>query len=205
MNIQNCLEILREIKDVAFATVDENGEPQVRIIDVMIIEKEKFYFCTARGKEFYQQLTASGNVAVTGLNQKWQMVRLSGKAYRLAEQKKWIDRIFEENPSMKEVYPGESRYILEPFCINNGQVEFFDLGKHPICRESFTLGDTKPKLKGFEITDVCIGCGKCEANCPQHCISSDTPYEIHQEHCLHCGLCYENCPVQAIKKRGDRK
>lgn len=108
MNIQNCLEILREIKDVAFATVDENGEPQVRIIDVMIIEKEKFYFCTARGKEFYQQLTASGNVAVTGLNQKWQMVRLSGKAYRLAEQKKWIDRIFEENPSMKEVYPGES-------------------------------------------------------------------------------------------------
>lgn len=205
MNAQNCLEILREIKDVAFATVDKNGLPQVRIIDVMIVEKGKLYFCTARGKDFYQQLTASGNVSVTGLNQKWQMVRLSGKAYRLAEQKKWIDRIFAENPSMKDVYPGKSRYILEPFCINNGQIEFFDLGKSPVCRAGFTLGDTKPRLKGFEITDACIGCGKCEANCPQQCISIGTPCEINQEHCLHCGLCYEHCPVRAVEKRGDKK
>ena len=28
MNVQRCLDILREIKDVAFATVDENGFPQ---------------------------------------------------------------------------------------------------------------------------------------------------------------------------------
>ena len=57
MNTQKCLEILREVKDVAFATVDESGMPQVRIIDVMIIEEEKLYFCTARGKDFYQQLS----------------------------------------------------------------------------------------------------------------------------------------------------
>ena len=36
MKAQDCLDILREIKDVAFATVDEKGKPQVRIIDVMI-------------------------------------------------------------------------------------------------------------------------------------------------------------------------
>lgn len=54
MNTQKCLEILRKVKDVAFATVDEFGMPQVRIIDVMIIEEEKLYFCTARGKDFYQ-------------------------------------------------------------------------------------------------------------------------------------------------------
>ena len=53
MNIQDCLQLLREIKDVAFATVDEKGFPQVRIIDVMIVENEKLYFCTARGKDFY--------------------------------------------------------------------------------------------------------------------------------------------------------
>ena len=40
MNVQRCLDILREIKDVAFATVDENGFPQIRIIDVMIVENE---------------------------------------------------------------------------------------------------------------------------------------------------------------------
>ena len=36
MNVSTCLNILREIKDVAFATVDENNQPQVRIIDVML-------------------------------------------------------------------------------------------------------------------------------------------------------------------------
>ena len=56
MNVQRCLDILREIKDVAFATVDENGFPQIRIIDVMIVENEKLYFCTARGKDFYHQI-----------------------------------------------------------------------------------------------------------------------------------------------------
>ena len=57
------------------------------------------------------------------------MVRVSGKVRKLSDQKAWIDRIFEENPSMKGVYPGKSRYILEPFCIEEGEAEFFDLGK----------------------------------------------------------------------------
>ena len=47
MNVQRCLEILREIKDVAFATVHKTGLPQIRIIDVMLVENEKLYF-TAR-------------------------------------------------------------------------------------------------------------------------------------------------------------
>ena len=38
MNAQNCLEILREIKDVTFATVNNEGKPEARIIDVMIVE-----------------------------------------------------------------------------------------------------------------------------------------------------------------------
>ena len=205
MNWQKCLEILREIKDVAFATVDEKGLPQVRIIDVMLIEQGKLYFCTARGKYFYRELTASGWVAITGLNRDYQMVRLSGQARPLNRQKEWIDRIFEENPSMKEVYPGNSRYILEAFCVENGQMEFFDLGKSPIVRESFALGKDEVRQKGFEITDACIGCGRCQHGCPQQCIQSGTPFVIQQEHCLHCGLCYENCPVQAIRKRGEER
>lgn len=37
MNAQGCLQILRDVKDVAFATVDSIGLPQIRIIDVMIV------------------------------------------------------------------------------------------------------------------------------------------------------------------------
>lgn len=204
MDVEKCLEILRTVKDVAFATVDERGLPQIRIIDVMLIGKEALYFCTARGKDFYSQLMKSGHVAVTGLNDEYQMVRLTGKAHRLTDQKQWINRIFEENPSMNAFYPGESRYVLEPFCIDNGEIEWFDLGKQPIVRKSFSLGQNLVRQKGFEITDRCIGCGKCQKTCPQQCIENGSPCRIRQEHCLHCGLCYENCPVQAIVKRGDK-
>ncbi len=54
---RDVLEILREVKDVAFATVDEKGLPQIRIIDVMPVENEKLYFCTAREKIFTARLS----------------------------------------------------------------------------------------------------------------------------------------------------
>lgn len=205
MTAGECLQILRDIKDVAFATSDENGIPHIRIIDVMLVEGDKLYFCTARGKEFYRQLMRTERTEITGLNREYQMVRLAGKAVKMKEQKKWIDRIFEANPSMNAVYPGKSRYILEPFCIEEGRIEFFDLGRRPIYRENFTLGGAKAQKKGFMITETCIGCGKCKRNCPQKCIEEGRPFVIRQENCLHCGLCFEKCPVQAVKRREEEK
>ncbi len=199
MNAERCLQILRKIKDVAFATVDDKGMPQIRIIDIMLVEGEKIYFCTARGKDFYAQLMRDGNVAITGMNREYQMIRLNGKARKLDDRKLWIDRIFEENPSMNNVYPDDSRYVLEPFCIDNGEVEFFDLGREPVVRETFALGESEKTFKGYEITDKCIQCGKCERICPQKCIKD---FVINQIHCLHCGLCLEGCPVDAVRKIG---
>ena len=62
MRAEDCLQLLREMKDVSFASVDETGAPQVRIIDVMIVEDAKLYFCTSRGKDFHRQQ----NVPVRG-------------------------------------------------------------------------------------------------------------------------------------------
>ena len=204
MNKQDCLNMLRTIKDVSFATVDKGGKPKNRIIDVMLVEDEKLYFCTARGKNFYWELTDNGNVAISGLDKDaWQMVRLYGKAKRLNEQKEWIDRIFRENPSMNSVYPGESRYILEAFCISAGTLEFFDLGQTPIYREQFSFGVETGRKTGFLISERCVGCGTCSAHCPQKCIREGTPFVIEPSNCLHCGLCAESCPVAAIERLGD--
>ena len=89
--------------------------PEVYVFFSVLFEGVKVYFCTARDKDFYAQLLRDGNVAVTGMNREYQMIRLSGKAHRLDDQKLWIDRIFAENPSMNSVYPDDSRYVLEPF------------------------------------------------------------------------------------------
>lgn len=201
MTTNDCLAILRSIKDAAFATVDENGRPQVRIIDVMLVEDEKLYFCTARGKDFYRQLINSGAVAVTALNKDFKTVRVAGSVKKLDDQKYWIDRIFEENPVMNDVYPSDTRYILEPFCIYEAQVEMFDLGTSPIYRESHSMGGCAVKEAGFEITDSCIACGTCKSVCPQGCINEGDIYSISGEHCLHCGNCFENCPVEAIIRK----
>ena len=202
MNAQDLLNMLREMRDVVFATVDENGYPHSRIIDVMLVEDETLYFCTARGKDFWRELTNNGHIAVTGLNREWQTVRLTGKAEPLSDGKHWIDRIFQANPSMNDVYPGGSRYILDPFRVSAGQLEFFDLGKTPIHRERFAFGGEVVPERGFFITDGCIGCGTCAENCPQQCIESGEPFVISQENCLHCGLCAENCPAACIVRRG---
>lgn len=201
MDAQHCLLMLREIRDVSFATVDKDGMPHNRIIDVMSVEEGRLVFCTARGKDFYLQLEENPHVAISGMNKNWQMIRLTGPAVKLDDKKQWIDRIFDENPSMNGVYPGESRYILDPFAIESGKLEFFDLGMTPIHRESLSFGGSETPKKGFLITDDCIGCGMCKENCPQQIIDKGQPFSIRQDSCLHCGLCFESCPVQAIVRQ----
>ena len=111
-------------------------------------------------QDFCKELLANSTVAVTGLNDKWQTVHIMGRAEWLAdaEQHAMIDRIFEENPSMNEVYPGDTHYILEAFVIAEGSIEFFDLGQCPIC---------------------CIGCGTCASLCPQQCIEDGGSLSAH--------------------------
>lgn len=199
MSVQHYFGMLRAMKDVAFATTAEDGTPRVRIIDVMLVEDEKLYFLTASGKDFYRELMTTGRVAITGLNKEWETVRLWGKVKNVGQE--LLGRIFQENPSMNSVYPGDSRYILEVFCLYEGEGEYFCLATEPIVRRPFSFGQKTHTLKGFEITESCIGCGICAAACPQQAIEEGVPYVISQEHCLHCGLCFRDCPVQAIERR----
>ncbi|MEM4755751.1 MAG: NADH-quinone oxidoreductase subunit NuoF, partial [Candidatus Woesearchaeota archaeon] len=60
--------------------------------------------------------------------------------------------------------------------------------------------DTMPSFKYYFITQQCIGCHRCAANCPMHAITGEKKqrHTIHDDLCVGCGLCYQQCPVQAI-------
>ena len=50
----------------------------------------------------------------------------------------------------------------------------------------------------FKITDDCISCGACEAECPVGAIAEgDGQYEIDADACVSCGACADACPVAA--------
>ena len=52
----------------------------------------------------------------------------------------------------------------------------------------------------YKISDECIICGACAAECPAGAISEgDGKYEIDPEVCLDCGACAGVCPVEAPK------
>lgn len=203
MDAATCLRKLQYVGVLSFATVDETGAPQVRNISAIHYEKDEIYFFTARGKEFCRELLSDGRVQVLGYTKYKEMIRLSGKAAPVPEerQKEWIDIIFSEQPYLANVYPEDTRNIGIVFVIRDAQIEYFNLGVRPIFRESYTIGEGNVTLKGYQITEDCIGCGTCVQNCPQGCIEPGQPFTIQQEHCLHCGSCFEHCPVSAVQRR----
>lgn len=82
------------------------------------------------------------------------------------EQRAWIDRIFEEQPYLGNVYPGDTREIGIVFEVRDIALDYFNLGVRPIERATFSLGEASAPLKGYCITDSCIGCGTCLRSCP---------------------------------------
>lgn len=201
MNAQICLEKLKLCGVLSFATVDASGAPQIRCISAIHYEPESLYFFTARGKAFCDELMADGRVQILAYTRFKEMIRVSGRAVVEEEQDKKIQTIFEEQPYLANVYPGETRRIGIIFELRDFTIEYFNLGVKPIFRETYTVGQVKTAQKGYYITDACIGCGSCRTHCPQQCITPGTPYVIEAEHCLHCGACAECCPVKAVMKR----
>lgn len=204
MDAKICLQKLQYVGVLAFSTVDEYGNPRVRNISAIHYEPEAMYFFTARGKDFCKELLSDGRVQILGYTKYKEMIRLTAKAVPVpqSEQSAWINTIFDEQPYLSNVYPGNTRKIGIVFAIQDAEIEYFHLGVNPIFRESYVIGKGAVSRKGYQIMDACIGCGKCAGNCPQRCITAGKPYMIQQEHCLHCGNCYENCPVKAVQKRG---
>lgn len=201
MDAQTCLKKLQLVGVLNFATVGLDGTPQVRCISAIHYEQDTLCFFTARGKDFCRELLHDGRVQILAYTRYKEMIRVSARAVPAAEaeQKRYIDLIFQEQPYLENVYPGKTREIGIIFVIRDMQIEYFNLGVRPIFREQYFAS----KPKGYAITRRCIGCGTCVKTCPQGCIHPGTPYRITQENCLHCGNCFEHCPAQAVQKRAE--
>lgn len=210
MKTADYLKLLKdEIHSTVFATVDEKGLPAARVIDIMLVDNDSLYFITAKGKEFYRQLTERKFAAISGMTAgegslSRKAVSVCGKVRCIGKER--LAEVFAVNSYMAEIYPSvESRQALEVFQMYEGKGDFFDLSTKPITRAVFYLGEKRGSgigEKGFYITQNCRGCGKCYDVCPQKCIECmDGRMVILQENCLHCGNYRALCPFGAVEKR----
>lgn len=204
MDIFNILQ--GEIHSVVFATLDKDGLPQTCVIDLMLADESGLYFLTAKGKSFYDRLTARPFAAISGMKggSTLSTVAISLRGAVRDAGKERLEEIFEKNPYMKKIYPTEkSREVLTVFHLFKGEGEYFDLSQLPPCRQSFSFGGESVRERGYRINaDKCIGCQGCRNVCPQGCVSNTIPRTIDRAHCIHCGSCFRICPVGAVEKLG---
>ncbi len=190
------LQFLRNIKSVAFATVNR-GNPAVRIADVMLVNEEGMYLLTARGKPYHRQLKEHARVAVCAMDQHFITVRVVGDI-RECKDRSILDTIYEHNPVLEKLYPGDTSRILSVFLMFRGVGEIFDLSTEPPHRRRFAFGGAAVNPPGYAITDACTACGTCAEACPVGVIAPGDVYRIDGAHCLECGACAEVCPEEAI-------
>ena len=192
--------LVENIHSTTIATIGADGHPQTRIIDIMLWDRRGVYFLTAKGKTFYTQPMDQGYIALSATKDKLS-ISLRGKIRNIGSEK--LTEIFEKNPYMKSIYPGDTRSALEVFCLYEAEGEYFDISDPAhIERDSFTIGKADRKTPGYYVGKDCIGCRMCCYVCPQKCIDiTNNSAVIDQRHCLHCGRCAETCPKQAIEKR----
>lgn len=203
MNAQTCIEKLGYVGVLNFATVDADGAPQVRNISAIHYEGTDLYFLTARGKPFARQLLRDGRVQISGYTRFKETIRLSGRALPVpeAEQIRWRNVIYAEQPYLENVYPGETKNIDTIFVIKDYTIEYFCLSTQPITREYFAVGNAEIRPKGYEIDELlCVACGTCAGVCPQSAVAAGETYRILPNHCLHCGNCFDICPVGAVER-----
>ncbi len=151
MTTKECLQILRnEIQSVTAATVDREGRPAVRVIDIMLVDDSTLYFMTTYGKAFYDQLMEQNYVALSGvcggeefgiderpLHRK--AITIRGHVACVTEEK--LEEVFAENPFLAPIAASpRARNRTEIFCIKEGRGEYLDLSTKPFTREEFFLG-----------------------------------------------------------------
>jgi len=194
--MEDPLELLRNIKSVAIATVYKD-RPEVRMADVMLHEDGKLYFLTARGKPYYKQLKANPEISIVAMDENYVSARVKGMIEFVG--KRLLDRIFDENTAMNHIYPGDTREILEVFCLQKGVGEIFDISASIPKRERFAFGGETVNEPGYSINDKYTACGLCKDSCPTGALNEGDVYSIKRSLCFECGNCYEKCPYDAIE------
>lgn len=124
MKVNDIMKILQDdMKIAVFSTVDENGQPHARHINIGVANEEGVFFMTSPKTNFYKQLQANPKVAITGFNEDGylvQVIRISGVVREIG--KEGLNEVLKDNPYVEQVYPDvEERSNVQVFQLYQGE------------------------------------------------------------------------------------
>lgn len=132
MKVNDIMRILQEDMKVAVvSTVDENGQPHARHINMGVANENGVFFMTNPKTNFYQQLQGNQKVAITGFNEEGyvvQVIRITGTVREVG--KEGLEEILKDNPYVERVYPEESdRNNVQVFHLYKGEGFYHSLSQ----------------------------------------------------------------------------
>lgn len=124
METKEILNLLAtQMSPAVFATVDAEGQPHARYINIGIANEKGIFFMTGQDTHFFAQLQAQPQVAITGMYQEdylIQVVRIEGKVRPLGRDK--LAEVLEGNAYVQHIYPDEASLSqVQVFQLYEGQ------------------------------------------------------------------------------------
>lgn len=108
------------------ATVDDNGNPQVRPWSFMLEEDGKLWFCTGNTKGVFYQLQCNPAIQFCSTSKDLQTIRLRGEVIFGIDMN--IKRkIFEKNELVKSIYKVPENQEFEVFYLKHGKATITDI------------------------------------------------------------------------------
>ena len=132
--MEKAFDFLRENKDVAFGTV-ENNRPNLRVFQIMLIKGHTLYFATSPRKEVYRQLAENPAVEILGMKGNIS-VRMSGDIQfdvPVDIQKE----IYDTNAILSDLYPSYDAMVYCSLDVN--AIDYYDLTPRPPLLEHYDL------------------------------------------------------------------
>ncbi len=152
--MEKALQFLREHKDVALATSEDNI-PKLRIFQIMKQEGNVLYFATSEKKAVWHELRKNPNVELIAYEGNVS-VRCSGMANFNVEDetKRWI---YDHNDVLSRLYNSYDQMVY--FCLPVAEMDYYDLAPTPPVFKHFDL------MTG-EVSNGFVGERYCHRNNP---------------------------------------
>ncbi len=131
-------DFISRYKDAALATTDANGNPNIRVFQIMLVNENEniLYFATSDKKEVWSQIKHNPNIEILSFD-KNVSVRISGRV-KFDVPEMICKQIFDENEVLRRIYP---RYTdLVYFAMLIKKADYYDLTPTPPVLRSYNIG-----------------------------------------------------------------